>query len=210
MAFTDKVIDGGDILLKVDGNVIGCATSHQIEVSNAVRETSFKGSGVWTGAEYGRFSWSGSTDSLFNLIDDSYVRYVDLWDLFVSKTLVTISSTYEEGSDTFVQEGQAVITSINKTAGDSDNASFSVNFQGRGPLAILGRELWAIAVTATGATHIVVEELNRCFAYSGGGALDIYLMDGTYHITAFDESSAIGRGTVTVDGANDSISVPIS
>jgi len=138
MAFTDKVIDGGDILLSVNGLVISCATSHSIELTNAVREISCKGSGDFTSAEYGRFSWTASTDALMNLGKDSavYVSYSDLMQLMVNKTLVTINSFYREGVDAMSLKGQCIITSINQTSGDSENASYSVGLQGRGDLEL--------------------------------------------------------------------------
>jgi len=134
MAFTDKVIDGGDILLSVNGLIVACATSHSIELTNAVREISCKGSGDFTSAEYGRFSWTASTDALMNLGKDSamYVSYTNLMELMSEKVLINIDSFYMEGTDSISIKGQCIITSINQTAGDSENASYSVSLQGRG------------------------------------------------------------------------------
>jgi len=212
MPFTNKIIDGGEILLYVDGVVVGCSTTHTIETSNATREVSCKGSGDWTSVEYGKFSWSGTTDALFNLHEDAnYVRYKDLWELYISKTVITISSEYTEGGETFIQQGDAVIASINQTAGDSENASYSVSFTGRGELGIVGMDLWNINVTATGATHIVIEELNKCVPYSGTGILSIPVIDGTYNVTAFDDTQH-GRSLapVVVSGADESVSITLA
>lgn len=211
MAFTNKIIDGGEILLYVDGVVIGCATTHSIETSNAVREVSCKGSGKWTSSEVGKYSWTGSTDALFNLhVDAGYVRYKDLWALYISGTLITLSSEYTEGGDTFVQQGEAIITSINKTAGDGENASYSVAFTGRGALGIVGMELWNLQVTADGATHVVVEELNKCVPHSGSGVLNIPVMDGTYAITAFDATTQGRQAAVVVSGADEPTTITLA
>jgi predicted secreted protein len=142
MAFQDKVIDGGDIILKVDGKVIACATSHTIELTNATREISCKGSGDFTSAEYGRFSWTVSTDALLNLGKDEveYISYPELMQLMLAKTVVTIESVYDEnsaGTDTMTASGGCIITSISKTAPDSDNSSYSVSLQGRGELSLV-------------------------------------------------------------------------
>jgi predicted secreted protein len=141
MAFDDKVIDGGDILLSVQGKVIACATSHSIELTNAVREISCKGSGDFTSAEYGRFSWTASTDALLNLGKDSatYVSYADLMALMIAKTIVSVESEYDQDGDaanTLTLTGNCIITSISQSAPDSDNASYSVSLQGRGALTV--------------------------------------------------------------------------
>jgi len=141
MAFLDKVIDGGDIILSVEGRIVACATSHSIELTNAVREISCKGSGDFTSAEYGRFSWTASTDALMNLGKDevTYISYAELMNLMLAKTIVSIESKYDQdgdGSNMYTVSGEAIITSINQTAGDSENASFSVGLQGRGELVI--------------------------------------------------------------------------
>jgi len=139
MAFLDKVIDGGDIILSVEGKILACATSHSIELTNAVREISCKGSGDFTSAEYGRFSWTASTDALMNLGKDqaTYLSYTALMNLMLAKTIVTVESKYDQDGDaanTYTVSGEAIITSINQTAGDSENASYSVSLQGRGEL----------------------------------------------------------------------------
>jgi hypothetical protein len=136
MSFTDKVINGGDILLSIDGLVVACATSHSVELTNAVREVSCKGSGDFTSAEYGRFSWTVSTDALLNLGQDEnkFVDYASLMKWMKEKAIVTITSRYEEGSDAINMYGGCIITSISKTAGDNENASYSVSLQGRGEL----------------------------------------------------------------------------
>ena len=141
MAFTDNVVNGSDILLSVEDKVIACATSHSIELTNAVREISCKGSGDFSSAEYGRFSWTVSTDALLNLgmSATTYVSYSDLMALMIDKTIVSIKSEYDQDGDaanTMTITGDCIITSISQTSPDSDNASYSVSLQGRGALTI--------------------------------------------------------------------------
>ena len=136
--FDDKVINGGDILLSVEGLVVACATTHTIELTNTVREVSCKGSGDFASAEYGRFSWTASTDALLNLaMGANYVSYTELNQLMVTKTTVKIKSLYQEGNDIFHVEGEAIITSISLSAPDAENASYSVSLQGRGELTVI-------------------------------------------------------------------------
>ena len=138
MAFLDKVINGSDIVLKVDGTIIACSTSHTIELTNAVREIACKGSGDFTSAEYGRFSWTVSTDALFNL-GLSDVTYSALMALMLAKTTIAIDSYYDQDGDTLNTlslTGNAIITSISQVAGDNENASYSVSMQGTGALTV--------------------------------------------------------------------------
>ena len=140
MAFRDEVINGSDIILSVDGNEIACATSHTIELTNATREVSCKGSGDFTSAEYGKFSWTVSTDALLNLgTGATFISYPELMNLMLNKTLVQIQSQYDmddAGTDTMTVSGECIITSISQVSPDSDNASYSVSLQGRGELTI--------------------------------------------------------------------------
>jgi len=214
MAFSNISIDGGDILLSVNGNVIGCATSHSIEITSETRDTSCKGSGSWGSMEYSRLGWSGSADVLFNLGDTgSNTTYLDVWDLLVSKTFITITSEYKEGADVFTQEGQAVISSLSKSAGDKENATFTVSFSGRGELGIAGRQLFYLQVTANGADFIFIEELGKIVSHSGSGVNNILVKQSTtgYTITAFSSGGAtVGTNTSGAVSADTSVTVTLA
>lgn len=139
MAFTEKVIGGEEIILSVDSRIIACSTSFTLELSNSVREVACKGSGDFSSAEYGRFSWTVSTDALLDLGKDdvTYISYPDLLQLMLNKTVVSIEALYEENAtNTMSITGECIITSISKTAPDSENASYSVSLQGRGALTL--------------------------------------------------------------------------
>lgn len=140
MAFNDEVINGSDIILSVEGKEIACATSHTIELTNATREVACKGSGDFTSAEYGRFSWTVSTDALLNLgAGATFMSYADLMQLMLAKTVVSIESKYDQDGDdtnTMTVTGDCIITSISQASPDNDNASYSVSLTGRGPLSI--------------------------------------------------------------------------
>jgi len=139
MSFNNSVIDGGNIILEVDGLIIACATTHTIELTNSVREIACKGSGDFSSAEYGRFAWTVSTDALLNLDDGggTYITYPELMDLMLAKTVVTIRSVYEQdATNTMEVTGDCIITSISQASPDSENATYSVSLQGRGELTI--------------------------------------------------------------------------
>jgi len=211
MAFTDMIIDGGDILLKVNGEIMACATSHTIEITNATREISCKGSGDWTSAEYGRFSWTVSTDALLNLVDDAqnpYVTYPELLDLMINKTFVDVESYYEDRftGDTMIVAGQAIITSVSQTAGDSENASYSVSMQGRGELVITSTAQYTLSIEASAGQkpeRIVIEELNKTFEFDPdpvSGVQSLPLPAGTYNVTAYyDDAGTSLVQTISAD-----------
>jgi len=139
--FKEEVLNGSDIILSVDGKVVACATSHTIELTNATREVSCKGSGDFTSAEYGKFSWTVSTDALLDLGKNEvdFISYPQLMQLMLDKTVVSIESLYDmddAGTDTMTVTGDCIITSISQVNPDSDNASYSVSLQGRGALTI--------------------------------------------------------------------------
>jgi predicted secreted protein len=210
--FPNGVIDGGDILIYVGGKVLGCATTHTIEITNATREVSCKGSGDFTSSEYGRFSWTVSVDALANYYEGdiaTVLRYPELIDLFLNKTIVTVESKYEVGSDVHTLSGQAVISSISENAPDSDNTTFSVSLQGRGTLGQSGTNLWEVTINATGADYIIVEETGRIYPYTAG--MKILMVDGTYNILAYETVTVTrDRDSVTVSGANTNISLTLA
>ena len=79
-----------------------------------------------------------STDALLNLGPGvNYVTYIQLMDWMLAKTIVQVESAYDNGSgDSLTLTGECIITSISQTNPDSDNASYSVSLQGRGPLTV--------------------------------------------------------------------------
>lgn len=214
MAFPSRVIDGGDILLSVNGTVIGCATSHSLELSSETRDTSCKGSGSWSSMDVSRFAWSGSADVLFNLDESGeFTRYVDIWDLMISKTFIDIESTYSSGSDTFTQMGQAIITGLPLNAPDKENATFTMSFEGVGALSILGKEAFYLNITADNADYIVVEELKRTVAHSGTGVYNLPVLADTtgYTVTAFSSGGAlVGSATTGAVAADKAVTVTLA
>ena len=212
MAFTNKVIDGGDIVLKVGTKVLGCATTHSVEITNDTREISCKGSGVWKSSEYSRFSWTVSVDALLNLYEGdsaTTIRFSEFMNLYLNKTLITVSSFYSEGADEFEMYGQAVITSVSQNNPDADNAGFSISLQGRGELGISNTNLWEITVNATGADFVVVEETGLVYPYTAG--MTIKAVDGTYNILAYETATLTrDRDTATVSGANTSVTLTLA
>lgn len=201
MAFGNEVIDGGRLLLYIDGEVVGCAQTHSIEVTNATREVSCKGSGDWTSSEYGRHSWTSTVDALFNLYDEAGVsRYPDIYAAFVNKQFVQIKSEFDNGTgDVFTQEGEAVITGLTQNAGDSENTSFTVSFQGRGELLLAGYNSHYLTINAVGAEYAIIAELSKVVEISSDtGVVLVPETASGYRVTAYDSVA----GTIGTEFTN--------
>jgi len=156
--FQERVLDGGEIVLKIEGDVIACATTHTIELTNSVREIQCKGSGDFSSAEYGRFAWTVSTDALMNLgLGTGYVSYPTLMQWMLNKQVVQIESRYTDIDDEMVVSGDCIITSISQASPDSENATYSVSMQGRGELTIATPAILEAPVldSATGGTGTI-------------------------------------------------------
>lgn len=159
MAFPNSVLNGSDVLLRVEGKLIACATSHTIELTNATREVACKGSGDFTSAEYGRFSWTVSTDALLNLgLDgDEYISYAELMQIMKAKKVVEVLSYYDgratnDGAgDGLLVYGKGIITSISQASPDNDNATYSVSITGREELSV---ETGFVLAAPTGVTAV--------------------------------------------------------
>lgn len=138
MAFTDGVPDGGEILLYLGTDLIACATSHSIEMNAASRDTSCKGTDMWGSSAPGRLTWSASCDGLYNPYtgDATKAGLKDLFDAWVARNPITLKSEYDDGNgNTETMTGSAAIISISFSAGDGENATYSVSFEGRGALS---------------------------------------------------------------------------
>ena len=136
------IILGTDLMLFVDNVALGAATSCKLAISANALETSSKDNGKWTSKQASKLSWNCSSENLFIMED-----YSKLVDTMIARTPVTIhfSTVSNADSDTGVPEtgwakadngyyGQAIITSIDATANDGDNATYSVSLEGTGAL----------------------------------------------------------------------------
>lgn len=143
-----------------DAVSIAYATSHSLNINFSTTETSNKdqGHGEWQTFEGGVLNWDCSSDNLVGDADSHGKTYTDMVDLMLAKTPVTLvfgvnspnATPTEEANGTLNEApkagwtaddaklpyytGKALITSISLNAPNSDNASYTVNFQGTGPL----------------------------------------------------------------------------
>lgn len=117
----DTVINGGDIVMTVDGTTIGYATSHTLSISMSARETSNKTSGTYTTRESGRLDVSASCEGMA-----VYGGFNTLLAKIVARTKVAI--ILKEGTKVYAT-GNFYITSAEVSAPNQDNTTFSLSFE---------------------------------------------------------------------------------
>lgn len=139
---------------------IAYATNHTMNINLSTTETSNKdqGHGEFQTFEGGVLSWDCSSDNLVGDANSHGKTYSDMVDLMLAKTPVTLvfginnpNTTPTEEENGTINEaptagwtandtkmpyytGKALITSISCNAPNGDNASYSVSFQGTGPI----------------------------------------------------------------------------
>jgi len=126
---------------------VGYATECTLSMSANQIDTSNKTSGIWASAMPGQISWSVSTSALYTTAGN----YASIFGLFKDRKKVKVVfatcqggydssnnyiTTIENGSAGSIKmEGDAYITSLELNAGNSEVASFSIEFTGEGILA---------------------------------------------------------------------------
>ena len=142
----NNVILGSDLMLFADTNgklqSIACAKSCKLTISGGTLETSSKDSGKWTEKQVGKLSWNASSENLLIMTE-----YTALVNAMISRQKVmlefgVVAETDDNGVPTDGwsfdnndgYKGYAVITSIDMSASDGDNATYSVSFEGCGAL----------------------------------------------------------------------------
>lgn len=153
-----KIIEGGDLMLFVNGHSVAFATSHSLSISTETSETTNKDiRGGWAASKVKKFSWTCNTENLY-ANEGSGTTFADLFDLMVAKTEITaifglksqdanadvpntgwtpatslFGNTAVDSFPTYYT-GKVVITSLEVNAPDDDNATFTCEFTGCGAL----------------------------------------------------------------------------
>lgn len=143
------------VFLSTDGTSyksVAYATNHTFTTSVSTSDISTKdnsdsttGAGAWIDEDIDTYSWSVTTDNLFSLDSDHGENIGDLTDLYLAGTPVflkfqlaadgEVGATGWAQKDGYTLSGKALISSIEISAQNGDNASFSVEFTGKGRLS---------------------------------------------------------------------------
>lgn len=158
----NQVVNGTDLLLSINGAVVAHAKSHTITVTTDMRDTTSKSSAGWKEAAKGRFSWNAKVDGLVSY-ESGLCNYQTLMTAMLAGVEVAITSIDNTGgtivgtlvtplAGAYKQSGNAIITSVEVTNGDAENGTFSVSFEGTGPLSPTGAVCVTVGASVNSAT----------------------------------------------------------
>ena len=139
-------IQGGDMMLFIDGVSIGYATNHTLEIEADLSSFDCKDEGEqgWSNEETVMLNWSATSDNIY-AHDPQGQSYEQLYDLMLSRTPIdaVFYKKKEGGSnvptggwtpDDEPYHGKVIITDLDMNAPHGDYATFSATFTGWGEL----------------------------------------------------------------------------
>lgn len=144
-----KIIMGENVQLWVNSKCLAMATNLSVELSADAVDISSKDHGRWSASRLGKISWTASSDDLFTIEDynkliDAMIQNTPIDLVFGSVSnmsaakapdedgLVTPAAGWKSQNDMY--SGKAVITSVSLSANNGAVATYSVKFNGVGPL----------------------------------------------------------------------------
>lgn len=144
-----NVIKGRDLMLFINGKSIAFATSHSLSISQDTTETTSKDSGgKWTSAQAGKMSWEMQSENLMSN-DGEGVGFEQLFDMMTAQqpidAVFALEKNYKNKADevtkggwipstTGTYSGKVLITSLDCSAPNEDNVTFTVSLTGIGAL----------------------------------------------------------------------------
>ena len=145
-----QVINGGDLMLFIDGKSIAFATSHKLSINVETVETTSKDSGgKWVAKAARKISWNCSTENLYSN-DGEGMTFDQLFDKLTARTPIKAVFCLEKDYSTKKDEvpeggmvasyywnfirGNVIITALEANAPNGDNATFTASFEGVGAL----------------------------------------------------------------------------
>lgn len=141
MAAQDGQLNGTELGVYVGGVLVAYSTNATLNVNHSTRSTTSKESGGWEDNMEGLRNWDVSCDALYAWLDPagSAISNKTLSDLFTGylATRTSFDLTFGNTSATAGNTkytGTAWLTSASLTAPLEDTSTFSVSFQGSGPL----------------------------------------------------------------------------
>lgn len=150
MVQNNQIIKGSMLQVKVDGNILGFATSHSLSITTNTTEVSTKDHGDYPGIIAQNITWEVQCENLYS--EDNGQK---LMAIQKSKQLVTLifakvnydpndekgivghnntdgTSDWQVEDNEIILQGQAYITSFSINAPAGDNATASCTFTGNG------------------------------------------------------------------------------
>jgi hypothetical protein len=136
------VIKGQNLRLKIAGKFVGFSTSCTVHVSASLEDSSTKDSsdGIFQEQQLTGLAWDISTDALYSVDTDATgINAEGALDAILARQKVDIEFTGTVGTNNrqatgHKYTGQAWINDISINAANRQNASYSLQAQGTGPL----------------------------------------------------------------------------
>jgi len=137
----DGQLNGTDLGVYIGGTLVAYSTSATLNVNHTTRSTSNKEDSGWETSMEGYRNWDVSCDALYAWVDPagSAISNKTLSDMFTA--YVTTRASFEltfgangGASNDTKYVGTAWLTSASLSAPNEDTSTFSVSFQGSGPL----------------------------------------------------------------------------
>jgi predicted secreted protein len=210
MAATAGILNGTDLLVYDGTHAILHSTDCSFQLSQSSRDASTKASAGWKASLYGQRSWTMTNNGLVALDVGYNLAY--LLGLITQRTIVTLYAKTANSADFYIY-GTALLTSVQMTAPNNNNVTYSASFEGTGALSTItpgsgsGSGGGIADVAQSGNILTVVEEttisgLNGLYIFSSATAMNTHLD----HITAIvaPKMSFLnqGAGTVTMDAVD--------
>lgn len=156
MSLTNKIIKGSDLMLFKDGKSIAHATSHTLTITPELSEINTKDTGLWGYSEVTKIGWTLNSEHMYvqSAFEDMFNQGVVSGEKF--EVYFGLKHGYKGGSDynpaytynvtddgnwtpdltTYLAHGYCFINNISVSAQAGDNATFSVDMTGVGPLQL--------------------------------------------------------------------------
>jgi len=126
------IINGRNLIVKVDGTAIASAQDCQITLNNDLPDATTKDSAGWAEHIVGLKDWSGSCSGLYDP-DNANVTIEDIMDTIISGTKVEIFFGVEVNGKVFYS-GDANFDSAGIAAPNESPSTYDISFKGTGPL----------------------------------------------------------------------------
>jgi TP901-1 family phage major tail protein len=123
-----------EIKIYIGGTKVADCTSTSFTRNHSVRDASSKDSGGYQESLEGMRDWSASAEGFIDL--ESAYGFNDLAAIWRDRSQVSVRiSTNTSGEE--YEQGMAYLTSLEKSGGVEESATFSVEFQGTGELTYI-------------------------------------------------------------------------
>ena len=133
-----KAVLGKDLMLFVETKALALATSCKLGLSAETIDTQSKDSGIWTEKDIKKLSWNASSADA-NSYDKLFALFIAHKPVTLNFGIIANADVNEMPADGWTLSpgsytGKAVITSLEANAPDGDKATFSISFEGTGPI----------------------------------------------------------------------------